>query len=808
MKLKFLVLAFILFSISLVYANTLDLRLNKNLYVPQTSLKGSVLLNISESLNIGFDPKITLSINGKEEIKDLIPVLESLDSLLDIKKSEIRAVNPENEKSLDSGSGFFAFKLRKDSVVNDINFDIEGLSSGAFPYAPFLDFDSNGIFEWFFGGTFRGWTMESSAPLGLVSERAGEEIFVDNNIYLHCSVIDLPLANMFNISVLLNTHKVEGSISASIFDFDELNIVASNKKGECLLQNSFGERKTSCVLNTQEPLSGNHLVCFYNKENRGEHSLPVDNNGGQSTFLCDSVILSSDETQCTKITEGDLYIKVFKPDFFSQFSIKTKLSDFSSVNNIKNIMTNHLSQCTSDENNECALVVKIGSENEKGILKISSLNLKYQKPNGLTAVSNKFFDVDKTDAEISGRSGLDFVNYSLTIPLEIFNSSVPEVSDDFVSMDVKVDLAGLSDKEKITVTTSLVPVTEALIDDASLSFDNFNIDLDIKEFISVSGINLGSAVLDLNNFKTELTNIKLLNLSAEGESARIESLKKQVEIYLQNLPKKISVEEKISYPRIYPTSINREILGSGDETQLLALQDSVSIENEVKLFKIKDYSGNIKEKTLIKRTLFSSLPEYFIVEEIPKDVLSSASSIATQDSSFSIVNEDPVLKWKFTGSGEIKYIIDGNVLDKLNQIVTTVVAETDVEKPLAVCGDGVCTSILEDKFICPSDCKAKYNVSWPIIVLLVVLLLVGVLYFNFVMGKRKLKDIFPDLFNFIKSIIKETPRFASAEDERNLRNYVLKALNKKIPKQKIYEILLKKKWKNDQIDYIFKQIKK
>src|SRR3989344_4627026 len=220
MRLKYLLLAVIILNISLVYANTLDLRLDKDLYVPKTSLKGSILLNLTESLNLGFDPKISLSINEKTETKDLIPVLESLDNLLDIKKSEIKGVNPENEKTLDFGKGIFAFKLQKNSVVNDINFDIEGMLSGQFPYAPFLDFDSDGVFEWFFSGVFRGWKAEFISPLGLGSGRSSEEIFVDNNIYLHCSVIDLPLANIFNVSVLLNTHKVEGSISASIFDFD------------------------------------------------------------------------------------------------------------------------------------------------------------------------------------------------------------------------------------------------------------------------------------------------------------------------------------------------------------------------------------------------------------------------------------------------------------------------------------------------------------------------------------------------------------------------------------------------------------
>jgi hypothetical protein len=62
------------------------------------------------------------------------------------------------------------------------------------------------------------------------------------------------------------------------------------------------------------------------------------------------------------------------------------------------------------------------------------------------------------------------------------------------------------------------------------------------------------------------------------------------------------------------------------------------------------------------------------------------------------------------------------------------------------------------------------------------------------MGKRSLK-----------SVVKK-PLFASPADETNLKNYITKALEKKVPKSSIYKILLQKKWTKEQIEFVFKKV--
>ena len=138
-------------------------------------------------------------------------------------------------------------------------------------------------------------------------------------------------------------------------------------------------------------------------------------------------------------------------------------------------------------------------------------------------------------------------------------------------------------------------------------------------------------------------------------------------------------------------------------------------------------------------------------------------------------------------------------MGEISEIKTIVVSS---ESPLITeefgensCGDGICTEILEDKISCPEDCTTQFNINWQLVIVLIIILILGLLYFNFFMGKKSLKEI----------VIKKYP-FLSNTDEANLKNFISKSIAKGVPRSTIYKILLQKKWTKEQIDYVFKKV--
>lgn len=275
------------------------------------------------------------------------------------------------------------------------------------------------------------------------------------------------------------------------------------------------------------------------------------------------------------------------------------------------------------------------------------------------------------------------------------------------------------------------------IDDDSLILSSLKDNIEISNLILLMNWDFDNAINSLNNFKGEA------ELLQEGDP-RIQEINNEISLLLINLPKSVILKEEIEYPRVYPETINEELLSGKKEEDILAVQDDVNINTQVKLYEINDFSGNLIGKTFIRRTLESNLNEFAIIEDISKDIIQSASLINLGNSGYEIINEDPIIKWNFNNAGSLEYIIDGNVLDRLNLITTIVLSENIetgnfvISEP--VCGDDTCTEILEDAFICPQDCSKKFKINYPIFGGLILVLIIGLIII-FVFTRKKKTQI-------------------------------------------------------------------
>ena len=789
----------ILLSLSIAFgANSLNLELEKNVYGPFSELKGMCTLKLDDSLDLGLEQKIKISIGDRKEERDALSILMGLDPDLDIQESSIELGNSASQKTFDlSATSLLGIKLPKGSEVSKIDFDVEGVSNNGYPSSPFIDFNNDDKYEWYYKGIFTGWSNEIVNAKGLNENGASEDIIVRDNIFLYCNIIDLPYSNKFNVSAKYTVGNTGGNISMQIFEFDQEVNSAYGKKGDCLLKNAGRATESSCVIETDSFLSGEHLLCFYNSKSEGSYFLNLDRDG-EGSFECDSAILDGEE-QCNYLQEGDFFFKVYKPNFQGEFNRIGKFSEFGKAG-FEDDLNDYLADCEEDENDDCNIILKIGSENRKGKARLSNLNIEYSKSGGASFITRKIYDVEFVNAKLLGVLGEDFNNYTLNIPLEVFdNLTVPNITTNVSTRNVQINLGNLNDQENIQINKNIISSAQSEIDSLRLKLESLKNKNELSDFFRISGIDLEKPINRMRDFKINLDAVNNnLGLGIGERSTEAEKIIEQAKTYTGTFPKEIDIIEDISYPRVYPENIKPEILGRESQESILALQEEVDIDNKIKVVLVKNFDGTTSEKTLIKRTLSSNLGEYFVFEDIPKSVAASAGAIKLS-SGASVVKDDPIIKWRVNGNGEIGYLIEGNALGEISEIKTIVVSS---ESPLITeefgensCGDGICTEILEDKISCPEDCTTQFNINWQLVIVLIIILILGLLYFNFFMGKKSLKEI----------VIKKYP-FLSNTDEANLKNFISKSIAKGVPRSTIYKILLQKKWTKEQIDYVFKKV--
>jgi len=789
----------ILLSLSIAFgANSLNLELEKNVYGPFSELKGMCTLKLDDSLDLGLEQKIKISIGDRKEERDALSILMGLDPDLDIQESSIELGNSASQKTFDlSATSLLGIKLPKGSEVSKIDFDVEGVSNNGYPSSPFIDFNNDDKYEWYYKGIFTGWSNEIVNAKGLNENGASEDIIVRDNIFLYCNIIDLPYSNKFNVSAKYTVGNTGGNISMQIFEFDQEVNSAYGKKGDCLLKNAGRATESSCVIETDSFLSGEHLLCFYNSKSEGSYFLNLDRDG-EGSFECDSAILDGEE-QCNYLQEGDFFFKVYKPNFQGEFNRIGKFSEFGKAG-FEDDLNDYLADCEEDENDDCNIILKIGSENRKGKARLSNLNIEYSKSGGASFITRKIYDVEFVNAKLLGVLGEDFNNYTLNIPLEVFdNLTVPNITANVSTRNVQINLGNLNDQENIQINKNIISSAQSEIDSLRLKLESLKNKNELSDFFRISGIDLEKPINRMRDFKINLDAVNNnLGLGIGERSTEAEKIIEQAKTYTGTFPKEIDIIEDISYPRVYPENIKPEILGRESQESILALQEEVDIDNKIKVVLVKNFDGTTSEKTLIKRTLSSNLGEYFVFEDIPKSVAASAGAIKLS-SGASVVKDDPIIKWRVNGNGEIGYLIEGNALGEISEIKTIVVSS---ESPLITeefgensCGDGICTEILEDKISCPEDCTTQFNINWQLVIVLIIILILGLLYFNFFMGKKSLKEI----------VIKKYP-FLSNTDEANLKNFISKSIAKGVPRSTIYKILLQKKWTKEQIDYVFKKV--
>lgn len=325
--------------------------------------------------------------------------------------------------------------------------------------------------------------------------------------------------------------------------------------------------------------------------------------------------------------------------------------------------------------------------------------------------------------------------------------------------------------------------------------------------LQILGIDVTTTISTLGSYELQIQNTDADPVLTNAEKATaISGLEIQIDTLLANIPEVLTITNKISgLPSPPPVDITRPMIPQGldvDLDEVYSVQDQVETRTDLTSFSMLTFSGEATQGTYIKKTVSSPLQDGFIIEIIPViaseqelDFLGAYTTVSTNPFIVSIPMSG--------GSALYSYIIKQDVALLIDQIQTAAIPyDVNIEPVIkVVCGDGICTELLEDRTICPEDCAKK--IPWTILIIILIVIVAGILFIHFFKNKGGLDKL--------KGIIKRKPKvenlFNTETDKENLKNYVLHSINEGVSSGEIKVILLKKGWTKEQVELILDEIR-
>ncbi len=318
---------------------------------------------------------------------------------------------------------------------------------------------------------------------------------------------------------------------------------------------------------------------------------------------------------------------------------------------------------------------------------------------------------------------------------------------------------------------------------------------DIKEVVDILGINE-----KLNTAKTNISSFMLSYKSAMNDpynkNQKLSVIYNSLNTLKDDIPYEFQVNSLNYNPKVFEDGSYKNYNSD--------LQNYFNVVSKIYLINAKYISNREETISLIKKdiSLTGSVEQGYIYEYIPKEVSSTISKEDILVDGFDILEEDPLISFQVSGSKDIIYKLPNADVDSLTKIKTYLVVEgyTPGFENEPECGDGIC-SPLEEGY-CDKDCKR--NIPWLFFTFLFLILVGGIYYINFYKGKWN----FQELVKFIKAKLKKKKLFNADKDRISLENYIKRNLRLGFKESQLRIILSKKKWRKDQLDFIFNKLKK
>ena len=399
---------------------------------------------------------------------------------------------------------------------------------------------------------------------------------------------------------------------------------------------------------------------------------------------------------------------------------------------------------------KCTIELKFIANNS-GTFTLSNLYFRHTLA-GISSIESNFYDIESSNAYIGsitkGTSSISLpANATIEIPLEVFGLKAPQTVAGASIGTIEARFAGKRVNASIAIGGAGIPINpstapgmieetrtalnalNALTGDAQLALKILGKDKDITAAISELG-----------------------NLSARA-SADTPALRAEITSFREKLPKEVILGSSIKdFQIIEPDDITTDIAPEDNKESTYSMQEKAQVKASVTTVSIKDFAGATAKYALVKKeiTAKSQIAQFDIYEVIDKSVADSTSDIVFETTPTAIVKDDPIVKWFVSGGlatgakTEQRYMVKSEFDVAMEKVKTIIVPsgeaiEEPVAEPDSVCGDGICTDILEDATICPEDCTSK--TPWNIIIPIIIVALLLGLYLGFYKGKYSLWNL-------------------------------------------------------------------
>lgn len=507
-------------------------------------------------------------------------------------------------------------------------------------------------------------------------------------------------------------------------------------------------------------------------------------------------------------TDGELYRVDYAPDRISEGNAIVDLANLEGVTAPAS-EGNYKVKASLEYNGN------VYASDEKDVSVAQAATIKLIAPQFTNLYQETAFRVDvKNNKSAIARYEWYFGEGEIITTFEPNTTYSYNIIGDYNTSVTVVDENGLSSIAYETVhVDSAQKNVEYLLNDTKAELIDFENKLGTAAEIVKDAMNIFGLNTKIENATSLLTQYELdyssaFSLTEAEKETTFMGVQSDLLALRDTLPKGINVEgltfvSGINYFDDIPDAITTDI---NYKKALFEFQQNVEVQGYGYSVAVKYISGRDDNFVLIKKSITLNNPkDMYVIEVIPKEVAGSITGDDILTEGYEIVEADPIIKWPISSSSDIIYKISGGVLDNLIKTKTFILAGAkDVgvkEFTVGVCGNNKCEEPLEDKISCPEDCKKRIPVTLYVILFLI--LAFGIYYINFYKGPGN----FRDLINWISVKFFKRRIFTSKQDLENLEKYVRQTLGQGINEKQIREILLKKGWTSEQVDYVFKRIK-
>ncbi len=724
-----------------------------------------------------------------------------------------------------------------------ISFEMEVFGFGSpSPKLPYLDFGADGLVEWQFFGDLIGFTDAYTLPNTLAENEAGSIKIKDNskaNLNYYCEEIDLPYTRDVEVYAKMKDLGTGAKLKAAILQLEVpgctgSNCIASGGQYACdMPTNGTNTSKYyGCAINLGYAIKDDFLVCVYNDvdgtNNVNHAELSTESGKPNSAYTCK---VSGSEYKCSSVDNDDFFIKV-KGGKYTEV-LQNANANFTAglVNSYQAFidnLNNKIEDCIELDSGGCAIPLKVGSLS-KGVLSLQSLKMEYLNGALTKSKSIVYMQLDADDGSIVGIDTIDLLEDTGVVSFDTSGlylyAPATETSKNFT---LEISLSpGPKNSTKVQVNPGAGNVTSSGLNMTSakgyineyIAFLNSQKSEygDILEALGY-GSAIEKALDELGAYYTKATAVNVANQTAINSFTK--NLSKELDTIMKNLPNKVDVVNDVSEILVTEEDdiLDFMINDPDKKSDAYYFQNDFLVQGRARYVKVETFKGDKKDGTFIEKEIVGKGSNYYVYEVIPQTIVKNPGKDVDFTEDFSLFKTTPegVYKKQYSSLNGLKYsyFVESNIASKLSELKTILIPVSGEvsqgSENVPVCGDGKCSVLvvdgdkiyLEDATSCPEDCSKKIN--WTAIFMVfmigIMIIVAVVLYFKyFKKGEQKSRD---------KTQSTKTALFSNTTDEAKLRDYVAKTLASGKKKEEIIDLLLKKGWKREQLEHVFKALPK